>query len=328
ATQCKQQGIAHVTHRLDWSVHGGKPEASRVQAAARAARYAVLQSMCLALRATHCFTAHTLDDQFETFLIRWGRASGVQGLAGMQPARVLPSGVVLCRPLLGFTKDELIATCRARGAMFVTDPSNANPLFDRVRARRALAWLRQPHAEPAPTAQTAPGSTPLTPATMASFMQQLQLLRSAVQMQGMLARACACLSRSCSQRVCAPRAGPHVQSQPFSVAPPCFTTRSAWSVCTYQHLRAAAAALLHCTCVWKVSYRFISVHAQRGEQRGRVRVIAALTANAMPLGNHTCSHETSAHVWSRQCTYATAIVARGKPGPGFCRRHSRRGKVT
>ena len=117
-----------------------EPPRSRVQERARAARYALLLAHAEAIGATHLLTAHTLDDQAETILFRMARGSGIDGLAGMR-ARVRRGCIWLDRPLLGIAKARLLATCTDRGIVSVTDPSNADPRFARVRHRALLPLL-------------------------------------------------------------------------------------------------------------------------------------------------------------------------------------------
>ncbi len=77
---------------------GPKP-ASGIQEAAREARYRLLTAWCRDRCCLHLLTAHHLEDQIETHLIRRRAGSGVDGLAGMSAVREL-SGCRLVRPLL------------------------------------------------------------------------------------------------------------------------------------------------------------------------------------------------------------------------------------
>ena len=71
-------GVAHRT--LRWT---GRKPSTGLQEAARLERYRLLAEAARAANARHVLTAHTLDDQAETVLIRLTRGSGVSGLAAM-----------------------------------------------------------------------------------------------------------------------------------------------------------------------------------------------------------------------------------------------------
>ncbi|MBV8169474.1 MAG: tRNA lysidine(34) synthetase TilS [Alphaproteobacteria bacterium] len=129
------RGIAH--HTLAWAAPSG---GAGLQARARAARHALLQDWCADHAVLHLLLAHHQDDQAETFLLRLGRGSGVDGLGAMVPVSHA-AGCRLLRPLLDVPKARLVATCRAAGQAFVEDPSNRNPAFARVRLRAALPAL-------------------------------------------------------------------------------------------------------------------------------------------------------------------------------------------
>lgn len=133
----KARGIDH--RILVWK-HGRKP-AANLQAQARDARYALLQDHCRRAGITHLLLAHHRDDQAETLLLRAARGSGVDGMAGMAPARPAADGLLLLRPLLDTDKARLVATLRRYRQEWVEDPSNADTGFARVRVRRALDLL-------------------------------------------------------------------------------------------------------------------------------------------------------------------------------------------
>lgn len=131
-------GACGFPHRLlTWT--GAKPRTG-LQEAAREARYRLLADAAKELGASHVLTAHTLDDQAETVLMRIARGTGVGGLGGMR-AESAVQGVTLARPLLGLAKASLVAMCRAHGWPFLEDPSNADPRFARSRWRRLMPAL-------------------------------------------------------------------------------------------------------------------------------------------------------------------------------------------
>lgn len=134
-TWLQARGIAH--EMLVWI--GAKP-LSGVQAAARAARYRLLAGYCRDHGIRHLLLGHQLEDQAETFLLRLGMSSGVDGLAGMAAVRA-DGPVRLVRPLLGVPKSRLEATCRAVGQAWIEDPSNQAEAFTRVRLRKLLGDL-------------------------------------------------------------------------------------------------------------------------------------------------------------------------------------------
>jgi tRNA(Ile)-lysidine synthase len=143
-------GIRHRTMR--WS--GAKPETG-LQEAARAVRYRLLASAARAAGARHILTAHTLDDQAETVVLRMARGSGLTGLAAMAretvlmgqagdaaaPRRSGAGPLLLVRPLLDLPKARLIATLDAGGISFCDDPSNRDPRFTRARLRGLMPML-------------------------------------------------------------------------------------------------------------------------------------------------------------------------------------------
>jgi tRNA(Ile)-lysidine synthase len=135
AREAAALGLAH--RILTWT--GEKPQTG-LQEAAREARYGLLVLCARESGASHLLTAHTQDDQAETLMMRLARGSGLKGLAGMRRERDR-NGILHARPLLGLPKAALLDLCRANGWPFITDPSNANERFARVRWRRLLPLL-------------------------------------------------------------------------------------------------------------------------------------------------------------------------------------------
>jgi tRNA(Ile)-lysidine synthase len=105
------------------------PQASETDA--RRARYAWLREVQRRRGATYLVTAHHQDDQIETVLLRTLRGSAPAGLAGI--GRRARGGLV--RPLLPFTRRELLEYATARNLPVHDDPANRDP-------RHLRSWVR------------------------------------------------------------------------------------------------------------------------------------------------------------------------------------------
>ena len=149
ARDCAALGVAHET--LCWEGPDGR---GNLQDAARRARQRMIARWAQTHDIAHVALGHTRDDQAETLLMRLARGSGVDGLTAMAPAR-RAHGVVWLRPLLGVSRDALRVELRARGVLWAEDPSNDDPRYERVKARRALAALAPLGIDAAGLAETA-----------------------------------------------------------------------------------------------------------------------------------------------------------------------------
>lgn len=127
--------IPHLT--LRWS--GAKPSRG-VAAKAREMRYAMLAEAARRTGAVCILTAHTRDDQAETFLMRLSRGSGLSGLAAMTRRSVRGEAVIV-RPLLEVPKSRLLATLAWAKVAFADDPTNRDPAFARPRWRELMPAL-------------------------------------------------------------------------------------------------------------------------------------------------------------------------------------------
>ncbi len=138
ARLARELGLAH--RILRWK--GDKPQKGIPQAA-RAARYRLLAQAARKAGASHILTAHTLDDQAETVVMRLARGSGITGLAAMQRMSAVPGDddVLLTRPFLDIAKMRLIATLRKSNIAFADDPTNRDAAFTRARLRGLMPHL-------------------------------------------------------------------------------------------------------------------------------------------------------------------------------------------
>lgn len=116
---------------------------SRIQEQAREARYGLIEQEMQGLNIQHLFVAHHQDDQAETFLFRLAKGSGLDGLASMSQIQILEDDRLLCRPLLGFSKKALEEFAAEHSIPYVSDPSNRNEKFARVRLRQSMNVLER-----------------------------------------------------------------------------------------------------------------------------------------------------------------------------------------
>jgi tRNA(Ile)-lysidine synthase len=135
--------------------------ASGIEASARELRYAFFRRLGTKdgpgnskTTATKIATAHTLDDQAETVLLRIFRGTGIRGLSGIHPRIAFEEqgrafGEVV-RPLLGIRRAALLEFLRERGQNWREDSSNRDVAFLRNRVRhRLLPMITKEFGEPA-----------------------------------------------------------------------------------------------------------------------------------------------------------------------------------
>ncbi len=127
------RAVGELARRYDLPFELGElrlgPDAT--ETVARRARYAWLDAVRQARAARYVLTAHHRDDQVETILLRMLRGSAPGGLAGI-PAR---GRAGLVRPLLPFTREELVAHVTSRGLPVHHDPANQDP-------KHLRSWIR------------------------------------------------------------------------------------------------------------------------------------------------------------------------------------------
>jgi tRNA(Ile)-lysidine synthase len=125
-------GIPCRVHRFD-SKGYAEVMGQSYQEAAREWRYARWREDMREEGCTHLATAHHLGDQAETILYRLLRGSGTAGLAG-----IYPSKDSIIRPLLTFTKADILNYCAQENLPYAIDASNEQPVYVRNRIRLDL----------------------------------------------------------------------------------------------------------------------------------------------------------------------------------------------
>jgi tRNA(Ile)-lysidine synthase len=104
------------------------------EALARTARYAFLRQVAAEYRAQKVATAHTLDDQVETVLMRFFREGGRGGLGGIPRVR---EGFFI-RPLLEIPKDQILSYLERQGCSYGVDSTNRDLRYPRNRVRHCV----------------------------------------------------------------------------------------------------------------------------------------------------------------------------------------------
>ncbi|MDP2193488.1 MAG: tRNA lysidine(34) synthetase TilS, partial [Alphaproteobacteria bacterium] len=132
-----QHGIEH--HILTWS---HPPLTSGIQEKARKARYKLLQDFCERHQIQILCTAHHLQDQIETFLMRLSKGSGLDGLCVMRP-HVKRDNLMIIRPFLALNPEVFEDFLKGVQQDHITDPSNDNDAFERVKWRQVLKYIAE-----------------------------------------------------------------------------------------------------------------------------------------------------------------------------------------
>ncbi len=110
-----------------------------LETAGRRLRYETLDKMRQQCGAMAIVTAHQRGDQAETVLAHLVRGSGWRGLAGMSLRSRLPkSRTEVLRPLLPFSREQILDYAQQRQLQWQEDQTNADVRFQRNRIRREL----------------------------------------------------------------------------------------------------------------------------------------------------------------------------------------------
>jgi tRNA(Ile)-lysidine synthase len=140
AAFAKKAGLAaHILKR-----RGSVPQ-SGIEAAARDARYGLMGNWLREHGISTLYVGHTRDDQAETFLLRLGRGSGLDGLSAMRGVAPFPlpqfADLNLARPLLAISRADLRAYLKQSNLSWLEDPMNSEARFARSRIRGLMPAL-------------------------------------------------------------------------------------------------------------------------------------------------------------------------------------------
>lgn len=139
------------------TAHCAEHEHLSIEASARALRYAYFVSLLKSGTCNRIATAHTLDDQAETVLLKLARGAGTRGLAGIYPKLAVDnksrghSGTepFIIRPLLGIRRKQLESYLKALGQDWRDDKSNRDLRHSRNLVRHGILPRLERNLNPA-----------------------------------------------------------------------------------------------------------------------------------------------------------------------------------
>ena len=111
---------------------------SHFEANARKFRYAFFESLIKEHGYDNLLTAHQLNDQLEWLLMRLSKGAGVSELVGLEPVSH-KEGYTLLRPLLSYSKEELLDYLKAHNYPYFIDESNTDETYERNAFRNAFS---------------------------------------------------------------------------------------------------------------------------------------------------------------------------------------------
>jgi len=103
----------------------------------RGKRYLFFKRSAHMVRANAIATAHTMDDQAETVIMRVIKGSSIKGLVGVHPVR-LENKIKFIRPLISFEKKEILMFLEKSKIPYRLDQTNKENAFLRNRIRNKL----------------------------------------------------------------------------------------------------------------------------------------------------------------------------------------------
>ena len=114
-----------------------------VQEKARIARYGLIGDKCREKGIKYLLTAHNLEDQVETLMMRYDRKTDWRGAAGMSSITYAPvwpelSLINIVRPLLGVPRQLLRDYNINNKIKWSEDPSNKDMKYTRIKVRNYL----------------------------------------------------------------------------------------------------------------------------------------------------------------------------------------------
>ena len=124
-----------------------------IQEKARNARYKLMLDYMRDAKINTILTAHTSDDNIETFIMRLAKGSGLDGLKSINKIR-FEDGINIRRPLLTLSRSVITEILISTDNKWIDDPTNDDEIFERVRIRNNINSLSKFNITPANLSKT------------------------------------------------------------------------------------------------------------------------------------------------------------------------------
>lgn len=131
---CEKMDIEFISETL---AEGGQ----KTESFAREARYNFFLKYAQKYPNSSIFTAHTRSDNAETIIYRIIKGTGIKGLQGILPKRIVGEDVPLYRPLLQISRRRIEDYCNSKGLVANIDSSNFDVSYKRNFIRHKIMPL-------------------------------------------------------------------------------------------------------------------------------------------------------------------------------------------
>ncbi len=118
--------------KLSLKVHRGIEETGRKQ------RYDFFQTLAKRHKAKYIITAHQADENIETIIFNFARGASLQGLCGIQQIENSDKNTILLRPLVHFSKKQILEYLKLNDTPFRADKSNEDTQYKRNFIRKKI----------------------------------------------------------------------------------------------------------------------------------------------------------------------------------------------
>ena len=138
---CTKYGITLHVKDFDTAAYASEKGIS-IEMAARELRYRWFGELCREQGYEAVLVAHNAQDNAETLILNLLRGTGPKGITGMKPSGFLPvpeyADIPLERPLLGLTREEIVAFDKENSVPWREDSTNLENGYKRNKIRNLV----------------------------------------------------------------------------------------------------------------------------------------------------------------------------------------------